>query len=88
MGLSKDNQKQLILDILKAHQTDQVTRRGELEQLSRLTSSLQAHAMTEKETQVLNALQAYCKQESLHADGASLTSLQEINSLVQNVKLS
>ncbi|WEG13858.1 YtzH-like family protein [Pullulanibacillus sp. KACC 23026] len=83
MGLSAEDQKRLILDILKAHQSDQTTRRNELEQLNRLTAQLLNQTHSETPVQHLNALQTYCEQESINADGASMTSSEELDSLIQ-----
>lgn len=86
MGLSKGDQLQLILDILKTHQIDQVTRRNELAQISRLTTHLQNQSKSESEFTVLNSLQSYCNRESLDADGASVTSAQDLSTLIQDLK--
>jgi hypothetical protein len=86
MGLSQQDQKHLILDILKSHQADQVTRRNELEQLSRLTSSLQGKASLPEESEVLNAVLAYCQQEQQQADGAVLTSPASLTALIEDVE--
>ena len=84
MGLSRNDQKRLILDILKSHQLDHVTRRNELEQLSRLVATLQDHTPSASETEALGALKTYCEQESVNADGACCTSAEDLSSLIQD----
>jgi hypothetical protein len=86
MGLSPQDQKHLILDILKSHQADQVTRRNELEQLSRLTSSLQGKASTSEEMDLLAAIHGYCQQEQQQADGAVLTSPTSLTALIEDME--
>ncbi|HET6872440.1 MAG TPA: YtzH-like family protein [Sporolactobacillaceae bacterium] len=86
MGLSQQDQKRLILDILKSHQADQVTRRNELEQLSRLTQSLQGKATTSDEQNVLNAIQAYCQEEQQQPDGAVSTPSTSLTSLIEDLE--
>lgn len=86
MGLSTEDQKRLILDILKTHQSDQVTRRNELEQLSRLTANLQDQTNVGEVKQILDHLHTYCQQESLNADGASFTSSEDLTTLINDLE--
>ena len=86
MGLSQQDQKRLILDILKSHQADQVTRKNELDQLSRLTLSLQDKASTSDEQNILNAIHAYCQQEQQQPDGAVLTEATSLTSLIEEME--
>lgn len=86
MGLSKEDQKRLILDILKSHQADQVTRRNEIEQLQRLAATLHNQANGFEENQALDELANYCTQESQNPDGACATSVEDIDTLIQKME--
>ncbi len=86
MGLSRDDQKRLMLDILKSHQSGQMTRRNELDQLQRLTSTLQNQVMDFGEQETLNQIQDYYQVESQNPNGACETSAEDLNALIQKVE--